>query len=159
MTTRTTGDELLHRVRELRDAEKQQTGTLKEMANAATDAELASNLSEHADETKVHVKRLDQACRALGVSSRGGDSSTMRALLSDADNKPAPTGSQNCDSALIATEKRVEEYETKGYEEILAAGKELGIEEAVEVLRGSLGEEKLSEWKLSEIETRLDDQK
>jgi ferritin-like metal-binding protein YciE len=153
MEPQTNADELLHELRELHSAEKLQTRSLPEMAQAATNPALASNLAHHAQETVAHVKRVEQVCRTLGVGSRGVNSDAVSALLSDASKQlNGSSSAAELDAGLISTAKEIEDYETKKYESVLIDAEKLGVGEAVEVLHQTLDEEKASQAKLRQLQ-------
>ena len=123
------------------------------MAKAATNPELAFNLSQHAQETAIHVKRVEQVCRTLGVRSRGENNDSMAALLSDASKQcSAASSPTELDAGLLSTAKKIEDYETEEYENVLMDAEKLGIGEAVDVLHETLQEEKASQAKLRELQ-------
>jgi ferritin-like metal-binding protein YciE len=157
MKPQTEGDKLLHGLRDLRDAEKQQVKAIPELANAATNPDLASDLAAHAQETAVHVKRVEQACRNLGVGSRGVESVEMANLLSKATLHAAQVGnSEEVDANIISTAKKVEAYEVQEYNKALQSAEALGVDEAVDILRETLDEEKHAQTQLLDLEKRLD---
>ncbi len=90
------------------------------MAKSATEPQLAANLAEHARETVTHVKRLEQACRAIGVAKKGVRSDSMAAMLSEGTKlQSEATSAGELDASLITTAKGMEDYETNEYQKVL----------------------------------------
>ena len=75
-----------------------------------------SAFKHHLDETKGHVRRLDQACKLLDIKPKRVSCEAMKGLIKEADQVVNASGASSIkDAALIAAAQRVEHYEMAGY--------------------------------------------
>ena len=58
-------------LRDIYNAEKQLTKALPKMAKAATTEDLRNGFTEHLEQTREHVERLEQIFEALGQRASG----------------------------------------------------------------------------------------
>ena len=58
-------------LRDIYDAENQLVKALPEMAKAATSEELRSGFDDHLEQTKEHVRRLEQVLNEMGEKAKG----------------------------------------------------------------------------------------
>src|ERR1700676_3714613 len=142
-------------VEELKDlysAENQLVKALPKMAKASTSEELRAGFEEHLDQTKEHVARLEKIFKALGESPRGKHCKGMEGLIKEGaemiEEDPVP---EELDAGLISAAQRVEHYEMAGYGCVSSYAKLLGDQEGAALLRKTLGEEKETDEKLTEL--------
>ena len=142
-------------VEELKDlysAESQLVKALPKMAKAATSEELRAGFEGHLEQTKGHVARLEKIFKALGESPKGKKCKGMEGLIKEGgemiEEDPAP---EELDAGLISAAQRVEHYEIAGYGCVSTYAKLLGENEAEELLRETLEEEKETDKKLTEL--------
>jgi ferritin-like metal-binding protein YciE len=131
-----------HELKDLYSAEKQLTGALPAMAKAATDKKLAQAFSEHLEETKEHLQRVENICHELGVNPGNTKCDAMDGLIEEGDDmvkKDAPGDVK--DAGLIAAAQRVEHYEISGYGTAVRFAKELGHAKIAEELQKTLDQE------------------
>ena len=64
---KTMNDLFVHQLQDIYYAEQQITKALPKMANKATDPQLKQGYLTHLDETKQHVKRLEEVFRMHGI--------------------------------------------------------------------------------------------
>ena len=142
-------------VEELKDlysAENQLVKALPKMAKAATSDDLRGGFEEHLEQTKEHVARLEKIFKALGESPKGKKCKGMEGLIKEGaemiEEDPAP---EELDAGLIAAAQRVEHYEIAGYGCVSTYAKLLTETEAESLLRETLGEEKGTDQKLTQL--------
>jgi len=142
-------------VEELKDlysAETQLVKALPKMANAATSEDLQTGFTEHLEQTKGHVARLEEIFKALGESPKGKKCTGMEGLIKEGsemiDEELAP---EELDAGLISAAQRVEHYEIAGYGCVSTYAKLLGEDEAEALLRLTLDEEKETDEKLTDL--------
>jgi ferritin-like metal-binding protein YciE len=142
-------------VEELKDlysAETQMVKALPKMAKAATSEQLQTGFTEHLEQTKGHVARLEEIFQALGESPKGKKCKGMEGLIKEGaeliDEEPAP---EELDAGLISAAQRVEHYEIAAYGCVSTYAKLLGEDEAESLLRQTLDEEKETDEKLTEL--------
>ena len=125
-------------VEELKDlysAESQLVKALPKMAKAATSEELQTGFTEHLEQTRGHVERLEEIFKALGESPKGKKCKGMEGLieegseLMDEDGEPPVL-----DAGMIAAGQKVEHYEMASYGCARTWAEQLGLTEVAELL-------------------------
>ncbi len=145
-------DLFLEEIRDLYDAEKQITKALPKMAKATTSEELQSAFTEHLEQTRGHVDRLEKIFAELGEKPGGVKCKGMQGLLEEGDEMVSMTDSGLVrDAGLIAAAQRVEHYEMAGYGSARTFAQLLGHDEASNLLEQTLDEEKETDERLTEI--------
>jgi ferritin-like metal-binding protein YciE len=145
-------DLLIREMQDLYDAEKQLVKALPKMAKAASNAELRQAFTDHLEETKGQVQRLEQAFQTLGVKAKGKPCEAMKGLIAEAqETMGEDMEDQLMDSAIIAAAQKVEHYEISGYGTLCAWAKALGMNDVSDLLEETLDEEKATDDKLTEI--------
>lgn len=150
-------DLLIQKVNALYDIEQNLVKALPKMAKAAKDKDLKAGFTSHLAETKVHVKRLEQVSKILGVKPKALKSDAIRGLIKDGEwviknVKPAAA----MDSNLARAAQYVEHYEMAGYMAAYDWAKMLGEAQVAELLGITLDEEHAADEKLHEVGTLLD---
>jgi ferritin-like metal-binding protein YciE len=145
-------DLLVDELKDLYSAENQLVKALPKMAKAANNAELRAGFEEHLEQTRGHVKRIEEVCQQLEVTPKGKKCAAMEGLIEEGkelmeeDAAPAVL-----DAGLIAAAQKVEHYEIASYGTVCAWAKMLGFEEAVALLEETLEEEKATDEKLNTL--------
>jgi ferritin-like metal-binding protein YciE len=135
-------DLYVDQLRDLYDAERQLVQALPKMASAASSQKLKEAFEMHLDQTKNHVRRLDQIFSHLGTSPTGHQCQAMTGLIREGNEVLQAGGDATVkDAALIAAAQRVEHYEMAGYGTVRTYAKELGYNEAASLLQETLNEE------------------
>ena len=150
---------MLDELKDLYSAEKQIVKALPKMAKACESEELKQAFQTHLEETKGHVKRLDEIFEALGKSSRGKTCHGMQGLLEEGSEmlEEIEKGGVR-DAALISAAQRVEHYEIAAYGSVREYAKLLGKRKIVSLLEETLEEEKATDEKLSSISQQVNPQ-
>lgn len=142
----------VHELKDLYSAETQITQALPKMIAAASHGELKTALSEHLDETKEHLARLERIFKAQDFSPSGQHCKGMEGLLEEgqgmleADAEPLVR-----DAGIISASQRVEHYEIAGYGTASAYAELLGEHEAMALLQLTLDEESGADTRLSRL--------
>ena len=133
-------------------AEQQLTKALPKMAKACESDELREAFESHLEETEEHVSRLEQVAKALDEKLKRKTCKAMKGLVEEAQElMKEQKDSSALDAALIAAAQKVEHYEIATYGTLCAWAKQMGHEEAVELLESTLEEERAADEKLTEI--------
>ena len=154
MKMKTLQDLLVDHLKDLYSAENQLIKALPKMAKAATNPELKDGFTEHLEQTRGQVTRLESICEQLGVSPKGKKCAAMEGLveegkeLMEEDAEPGVL-----DAGLIAAAQKVEHYEIASYGSARTWAERLGLEEAVRLLQETLDEEKATDEKLTALAT------
>jgi ferritin-like metal-binding protein YciE len=146
-------------VEELKDlysAENQMVKALPKMIKAATSAELKAGFEEHLEQTKGHVARLQLIFKTMEESPNGKKCKGMEGLIKEgAELIEEDPGPEELDAGLISAAQRVEHYEIAGYGCVATYAKLLGEQQAQNLLRETLDEEKLTDKKLTELSEEI----
>ncbi|HLK17856.1 MAG TPA: ferritin-like domain-containing protein [Bryobacteraceae bacterium] len=145
-------DLFVEQIEDLYDAEQRLVKTLPKMAEASTSPQLRQAFESHLEETKGHVRRLEQVFQALRKKPKGQTCDAMKGLIEEGDDMISNTEQSPLrDAGLIAAANRVEHYEIAAYGSVLSFAKTLGVQEALSLLDATLTEEKKADEKLTQI--------
>lgn len=152
MKLKTLQDLFIHELKDLYSAETQLVKALPKMAKAATHDDLKAGFEEHLEETKTHVERLSQIGEMCETKLTGHKCKAMEGLIAEgADLIDEDAEESVRDAGLIGAAQRVEHYEIAGYGTARALARQLGYEEAAELLGETLDEESATDEKLTEL--------
>ncbi len=145
-------DLFVEQIQDLYDAEQRLVKALPKMAEAAASNELRNAFTDHLEQTKGHVKRLEQVFSEVGEDAGGQICEAMKGLIAEGeemieDVKPSPLR----DAGLIATANRVEHYEMAGYGTARTLAESLGLSHSANLLQQTLDEVKRADANLSKI--------
>jgi ferritin-like metal-binding protein YciE len=147
---RSMDDLFIHQLKDIYYAEKRIVGALPKMIDKATSPELKQSFKMHLDQTKGHVKRVEQVFELHGVPADTVTCPAIDGIIKEADEVAGDIDNKNVlDAALIAAAQAVEHYEITRYGTLIAWAKELGVEDAVDLLEQTLEEEKETDEKLT----------
>jgi ferritin-like metal-binding protein YciE len=139
-------------LRDIYNAEKQLTKALPKMAKAATTEDLRNGFTEHLEQTRGHVERLEQIFEALGQRATGKTCVAMEGLIEEGSEiMQDDFEGEVLDAALIAAAQRVEHYEMAAYGTLCAFADLLGESQHASLLRQTLDEEKATDERLTEL--------
>lgn len=144
---------LVEQVKDLYDAEKRLTKAIPKLAKASTNEELQAALEEHLSETENQVSRLEQVFELLDERPKAKPCEGMKGLIEEGDEHAQEDYDDDDlrDAMIIGSAQRVEHYEIAGYGTAIAHARLLGLNDIVELLEETLGEEKTADQKLTEI--------
>ena len=137
-------------------AERQLLKALPKMARAAQSETLKQAFTDHREETQEQVARLTRVFEIIGKRAQGQTCEAMMGLIQEAEElmEEAPEPSQVRDAGLIACAQAVEHYEMARYGTLAAWAAMMGHEEAAQLLRQTLEEEKKADSLLNRIAAR-----
>lgn len=133
-------------------AETQLIDALPRMARAATSQELKDSLEDHLEETRAQREQLKQVCQHVGCGTCSQHCDAMAGLISESE-KIIGMDLEDLvrDAGLIIAAQKIEHYEIALYGGLCALARELGFNEAAEILHQSLEEEKATDEKLTQL--------
>ena len=134
-------------------AEKHLTKALPKMQKAATTEELKSAIGEHLTQTEEHVSRLERVFEMMGKKAQAKKCDAMEGLIKEGDSIVEETeeGSMTRDVGIIMAAQKVEHYEIATYGGLVQLAKTMGMDEAADILRQTLQEEKETDRGLTDI--------
>jgi len=155
MTSKTakTLQDLFHdTLKDIYFAEKKILSSLPKMAKAAHSSELRAAFEKHERETEGHVERLDRVFAMLDEPARGKTCDAINGIADEAKEIMSEfKGSPALDAGLLAAAQAVEHYEISRYGTLKTWAKELGLDDAVELLDETLAEEKKTDETLTKL--------
>jgi ferritin-like metal-binding protein YciE len=145
-------DLFVDELKDLYNAEHQLLKALPKMAKAASSSQLAKAFTEHLEETKGQVDRLEKVFKELDASPKGKTCKAMEGLLKEGKEVMEEDADPSVkDAALIAAAQRVEHYEMAGYGCVRTFARSLGFEKAARLLQATLDEEGAADHKLTKL--------
>jgi len=142
----------IEELRDIYDAENQLIKALPEMAKAATSEDLRSGFENHLEQTREHLRRLEQVFTGLGEKAKGNKCKGMQGLVAEGKEVIENEFEGDAkDAALISAAQRVEHYEIAVYGTLRSYADLLDEQDAVSLLETTLHEEKETDEKLSEL--------
>ena len=145
-------DLYVEELKDLYSAENQLLKALPKMAKAASSDELREGLTEHLEQTKGHVERLERIFESLDESPKGKKCIGMEGIVKEGSEIMGEDFEDaTMDAALIGAAQRVEHYEIAAYGTVCEYAKILGESEHESLLHETLEEEKTSDEKLTQL--------
>src|SRR5215212_8479008 len=133
-------------------AEKKILTALPKMAKAAQSDELKAAFQKHRDETEVQVERLVEVFGIIEEKPQGKTCPGINGILEEGTEVMNEfKGSVALDAALIAAAQAVEHYEITRYGALTTWAETLDLNEAVALLKETLGEEEQTDEDLSAL--------
>jgi ferritin-like metal-binding protein YciE len=144
-----------HELLDMYDAEQRLAKTLPKMAKEAVDKTLRSGFEKHAEQTKGHVERIEEACRMLGIKAEAETCPGMAGLLKEHDTflKEKPS-EEVLTLFLTSAAQKTEHYEMVGYRGLISMAKSLGEADVADLLTETLKEEEQMAKELEKLEKR-----
>jgi ferritin-like metal-binding protein YciE len=156
-------DLFIHALQDVYYAENQIAKALPEMMGKVTEPALFDHLEHHLDETREHIKRLEQIFQALGQTPQGVTCKAILGLIEEGEEFVREIGDEKVrDAAILASAQAIEHYEINRYGTLIAWADQLGKQkvvdrralgnlELVDLLLLTLGEEKSQDAKLTAL--------
>lgn len=122
------------------------------MIENATSPELRAGLQQHLEETQAHVSRLERVFAIVGEdpdTEKNAVFDEMTDAVKDAIDE-SDSGSLR-DAALILCGNFVEHYEIALYGSLVSYARQLGYQDAAQLLQQTLEEEKSADAKLTQL--------
>lgn len=149
-------DLYVEQLKDLYSAENQIVKALPKMADAASHPELKNGFERHLEQTRGHVRRLEEIFDDLGESPKGVHCRGMEGLLKEGDEMLKANATDDVrDAGLIAAAQRVEHYEIAGYGTVRAFAERLGHPKHARLLQETLDEEGATDHKLTAMAERV----
>jgi len=149
-------DAFVEELRDMLSAERQITKALPKLVRTATQQKLKEAFEHHLQQTREHVTRVEQALEAVDVKPRAQKCEAMEGLLKEGEEVISSDAENSVlDARLIAAAQKVEHYEIATYGTLCTWGEILELDEAVELLKQNLDEEKTADEKLTALAKRI----
>lgn len=134
----------LDEINDVYGAEQQLVKALPKLKSAAASPELAGAFSDHLEQTKTQVVRLEMVFGLLGKKAKSKKCKAMEGLAREAASVISDTQKDTSvrDVALILTAQKIEHYEIASYGSLTQLAKLLKLKEVAGLLGTTLQEEK-----------------
>ena len=152
MPVKNLNDLFVHTLQDIYYAEHQILKALPKMAKKARSSPLRQAFEAHEAETREQVTRLEEVFRLAGAEAEGETCPAIDGIIEEAEGLMEEIDdADTLDAAMIAAAQAVEHYEIARYGTLVSWAESLGIQEAVDVLRRTLAEEKDTDSKLTRL--------
>ena len=147
-------DVLQEELEDLHSAESQLVVALPKMAQSAHNDELREAFQHHLEETRGHLKRVEEALGELGVSTPTEVCKGMQGLIAEGEEMIGKGGDPTAkDAALIGAAQRVEHYEIAAYGTARQLADDCGFDGIRDLMDQTLDEESQADKLLTKIAT------
>ena len=147
----------LHELGDVLYAERTLVKALPKLQEEASDDELRMGFERHLEETRQHVKNIEQAFEALGEKPTAEKCPGIEGIKKEHDDfvaKESPS-QEVLDSFLTGAGARTEHYEIAAYEGLLATAEAMGENDVVKLLNENLEQEKKALETMKSVGKRL----
>jgi ferritin-like metal-binding protein YciE len=152
MAVKTMEDLFVDTLKDIYYAEKQILKALPGMVKKAGARELKTALDNHRQETEGQVERLEKVFKLMDVAARGKKCEAIEGIIAEAkEHMEDIEDPKVLDAGMIGSAQAVEHYEITRYGTLISWAKQLGQDEAIELLEANLEEEKKADMLLTEI--------
>jgi len=138
-------------LKDLYNAEQQLVKALPKMAKNVESEELSEAFSNHLEETKNHVARLEEVFQRLEENPKGKKCIGMEGLIKEGSEMMDEFDGKVLDAGLISAAQRVEHYEIAAYGTVCTFAELLGRSDDLQLLKETLEEEKKADAKLTDL--------
>ena len=150
-------DLFLHELGDVLYAEKTLLKALPKLQEEASDDELAQGFGDHLEETRQHVKNIEQAFEELGEPAKAKKCPGIEGITKEHDDfvaneSPSP---EVLNAFLTGAGARTEHYEIAAYEGLVTMAEAMGEDEVARLLGDNLEQEKKALGKMQQIGKRL----
>lgn len=148
-------DLFLETLKDIYYAEKAILKGLKKLERGARSEELKQAFETHRDETQTHVERLEQVFEMLDRAARGKTCDAILGLMEEGEEILEEfKDTAALDAGLVASAQAIEHYEIARYGTLSTWARQLGMDEAAELLDQTLEEEKKTDKLLTDLANR-----
>lgn len=133
-------------------AEKQIPKTLPKLPRTAQSEVAKAGFLQHRDETQSQIERLEQVLELLGKEARGKTCESIQGIIAEGEEiieefKDSPA----LEAGLTSTAQVVEHTEIARYRTLIEWANQLGLTEAVPLLRANLDEQEATVPKFTRL--------
>jgi ferritin-like metal-binding protein YciE len=149
----------VHELSDAMSAEQQILKMLPELRQEALNAELKQALKEHEQETKGHIKNLEQVFKQIGEKPEETTCFGVKGLADEHqalhEEDPSP---EMLEMANVSGAEKTEHYEIVTYTGLVQMAKDLGEKESAQLLQENLDQEKAMAKRVAALSKELSKQ-
>ena len=131
----------LHELGDVLTAERTIAKMIPALRREVSNEKLSTRFNEHLEETRQHVKNVEQVFKALGARAKAERCPAIEGIQAELGESPRPSSPELKDLAVLAVASRVEHYEISAYEGLITMARAMGDKEVVQLLERNLKEE------------------
>lgn len=152
MAVKTMEDLFVETLKDIYYAEKQILKALPGMVKKAGAKELKTALENHRQETEDQVERLERVFEMFEIAARGKKCQAIEGIIAEAkEHMDDIEDPKVLDAGMIGSAQAVEHYEITRYGTLISWAKQLGRDDAIELLEANLEQEKKADMLLTKI--------
>lgn len=152
MSVKTMEDLFIETLKDIYYAEKQILKALPGMVKKAGDSKLKQALDTHRRETEGQVQRLESVFKLMDTPARGKKCEAIEGIIAEAkSHMDEIEDAEVLDAGMIGSAQAVEHYEITRYGTLIAWARQIGRDDAVELLEANLEEERNADELLTKI--------
>src|SRR5438067_6523860 len=137
---------------DLYDAETQMLRTLPQLVEQTRAPELRDALTNHCDESRLHLERLDLIFTHWGERRKARPCAGLAGIVQEADDRLNEVTTDDArDAAIIGVAQRIEHYEIAAYGCARTYARRLNRTDEARLLQETLDEEGRTDHRLTEI--------
>ena len=145
-------DAFYEELQDMYSAEKQLVGAIPKMAKKATSEKLKKAFSDHLEQTKEHVTRVESAFEETGKPAKVKKCEAMAGLIKEAEGTMEEAADPEVmDAILIGLAQKVEHYEIATYGTLCTWAEQLGYTKAKKALGLNMNDEEKADQLLSKL--------
>jgi ferritin-like metal-binding protein YciE len=129
--------------------------TLPMLIDEVKDEEFKAGLEAHLEQTRQHVKNVEQVFEIFGEEPQAEECPGFEGLKTEHEELTSDSADSLIDLVDIGAAARTENYEIAAYEGLRRMAKAFGENEAVDLLDANLKDEKETLREVEKIATRL----
>ena len=148
---KTLQDAFVHTLKDVYYAENALTKALPKMSEAASTKDLKKAFDDHLAETKEQIKILKNVFKSIDETAEGEKCDAIEGLIKETEGLIEEASGKALEASLIGAAQAVEHYEIARYGTLREWAKELGHDEAHDLLTQILDMEKAANAKLTGI--------
>ena len=155
MKNRTMDDLFYALLQDVYYAEKQLVKVLPKLAKNSANPHLQEAFTNHLEETKGHVQRLEEAFGMIDKKPKAKKCDAILGIIAEGEEVMKECVEDNvCDAGVLAAAQAAEHYEISRYGTLCAWAKQIGKPQIARLLHETLEEEKKADALLSSIAER-----
>ena len=131
----------LHELGDVLTAERTIAKMIPALRREVSNEKLSTRFNEHLEETRQHVKNVEQVFKALGARAKAERCPAIEGIQAELAESPKPSSPELKDLAVLAVASRVEHYEISAYEGLITMARAMGQKDVVQLLERNLKEE------------------
>jgi ferritin-like metal-binding protein YciE len=157
MAINTLQEKFQHELQDIYDAEHQFLKGQEEMLANASDATLKQMITQHMEQTRQHIRNLEQVFNLLGAPAQRVMCDGAKGIVTEGQKllKETKGSPEIADCAIAGAAAKVEHYEISSYRGLITGAEMMGQREVVTLLQQNLAQEEQTAMMIEQSEPQL----